>query len=474
MKRLGLTLVAACSLSLCSCDKLLGGDDGPGSDPANGPESGPEAAARAKAGELREVKPRGVLPKPGAPVVPAAETPGPAYFAVEGGGLVKLDAGTFSPVAGAPDKIRDLAPAADGSLWMLTAYKIHNLKDGEVKTIDGKGGGTLFDKIAVGPKGEVWVTGLYGLGLFQDGMWQEFKKEQVDPLVKGSFSDLLVDADGRVWLISHEGIHVYEQGKWSTVNTGGDDPMYLGEAWLADDGLYIIATGGTLKMTGEKWLTVSTGSSFISANHLGIGPKGRLQLLNYRSVTWLTLGGGGTRSFSTESGDIPKTGQFNDFFVDSQGRSWVATEGGPMVINKDGEIKYWAQGTVPQLPGSIEAIYVQGQGPALPETVGKIQTASIRGKLVGGKGALANVPIEVCQSPRMMHQQGETPCSTNPFKKSAVTGADGSFSFKEVPLGRYEFTFKNGEKWTITLGGNKCCADMKAGQDYDVGVLRVK
>ena len=76
--------------------------------------------------------------------------------------------------------------------------------------------------------------------------------------------------------------------------------------------------------------------------------------------------------------------------------------------------------------------------------------------------------------PRMMHQQGETPCSTNPFKKSAVTGADGSFSFKEVPLGRYEFTFKNGEKWTITLGGNKCCADMKAGQDYDVGVLRVK
>ncbi len=406
-------------------------------------------------------------------VVPA-ETPGPAYFAVDGGGLVKLDAGVFTRIPETPDDIRGLAPAPDGSLWMLTAYKIHNLKDGKVKTIDGKGGGTLFDRIAVGPKGEVWVTGLYGLGLFSDGMWQEFKKEQIDPLVKGGYNDLLTDADGRAWLISHEGIHVYENKKWSTVNTGGDDPLYLSEGLLADNALFVIATGGALKITGDKWYTVSTGDSYMSANHLGFGPKGRLQLLNYRSVMWLTLGGGGTRSFSTESGDIPKTGQFNDFFVDTKGRSWIATEGGPMVIDNEGQSKYWAQGTVPELLGSIEAIYVQGQGPQLPEKVGEIQTASIKGKLTGAKGPLANVPIEVCQSPRMMHQQGETPCSTNPFKVSAVTGSDGSFAFKDVPVGRYEFTFKAGEKWTITLGGDKCCADMKAGDDYDVGVLQVR
>lgn len=414
-----------------------------------------------------------MVPKPAGPVVPPAPTPGPAYFAVEGGGLTKLDAGVFSKVEGTPDKIRDLAPAPDGSLWLLTAYKIHNLKDGKVKTIDGKGGGTLFDRIAVGPNNEVWVTGLYGLGLFVDGMWQEIKKEQIDPLVKGSFQDMLVDAEGRVWLLSHQAIHVYENKRWSTVNTGSEkDPLYLGEALLADGALYIEATK-PLKITGDKWYEISTGDSYLSANHIGMGPKGRLQLLGYKSVMWLTLGGGGTRSFSTDSGDIPKTGQFNDFFVDSQGRSWIATEGGPMVISSDGEVKYWPQGTVPQLPGSIEAIYVQGQGPELPDKVGAIQTASIRGKLANSKGPMANVPIEVCQSPRMMHKEGETPCSTNPFKKSAVTGSDGSFAFTDVPLGRYEFTFKSGAKWTITLGGDKCCADMKAGDDYNVGTVRV-
>lgn len=445
------------------------------------PEPKAEAKQEAKADAKAEAKAEGAdageegsaLPPPATP--PSSE-PGPAFFAVDKKGIVRLDKGKFTAIKGGPDAlIKNLHVAADGALWVLgfeTIYRLPKLDGDSFKEI-AKGGfqetGSIDDFHVVSDK-DIWTAGFGGVAHWDGKGWTKEEKAAIgagDDLLNG----IAIDAEGKVWVSSSNRIHVKDKGAWSTLDLSKVKSGQLfmeGLERAADGTIFALSSSSLIKLgpgAGEAQAVKLGGGSFPSYSDMAIGPDGTIAVRNLFDLVIASPGGGKAKVWKKKdymSEDI------RSLAVDASGRVWIASKIGAAILGPGDAKVEWPSGTVPELAGEIETIAVVGTGPAELPAVGPVKTGGLTGKILKGGSGVANLEIELCPSPGMMFSK--SPCADSSVKFSGKTDDQGVWKFDGVPLGVYGIAIKSEGKWKITLG-TELGGEMKEGQVYDVGSL---
>jgi hypothetical protein len=460
MKTVNLALCTALAILACACSSNEKSDPAPAGKSAEQPgaEAKPEAATTAP-----------VVDEAPLPVV--AADPGPAYFGVDGVGVVRLDTSGFKTVLADVSMVKDIAMAPNGDVWVAAIGGVYRLSsDGKsAKLGDYKRPGSV-DSLAIGADGTVWTTSFTGVGRYDGKSWQIDPKEQLTGATL--LGDIAVDGDNRPWVVSTD--HLYRRGDsgWAVVDTAGaaaDKPFFEHVTAGPDGKMWVIGSAGVIRGDEAGWTKVDLHTSFGDVKELAIGVnghlaaagRGRVRLRHGGEVYELTPDGAGFQAKTIDS-----------VAVDAAGRAWLATDNGVVVLSAEGKtLQQWLPGTVAAVPGRVKFIEVAGGGPALPELGGAPVTGTLTGKVLKGGAGVANADIEICPTPVTMFKS--TPCDSAIVRKVARTDANGVFTFPDLPISSYGFAIKPpGKKWLVLIGAS-CCAQMKPGQTFDVGSVAI-
>ena len=96
----------------------------------------------------------------------------------------------------------------------------------------------------------------------------------------------------------------------------------------------------------------------------------------------------------------------------------------------------------------------------------------MKGKLIVAGKPIANEAIEICDTPSTL-TLGPTPCSDGVIHFQSKTDAEGGFAFKDIPRQPYGIAFKDHGKWMVVFGSQRCCTEMAAGAEVDVGEVKL-
>ena len=402
----------------------------------------------------------------------SAGAPGPAYFAIDRVGLVRLDARGFRTVLATDSLFRYILAGADdtvyagriGGVFAIapdgTARKVGDSSQvGQAAAVDGEGNLFAFD--ARGP-----------LRKFDGKVWTEVAAPP-DSAVR-SPRGIAFAPGGKLLLGTFYGVYELRGSKWKAVDTAmGDNPLIEAIVTGPDGAVYVVASQGVYRSDGESWTKFAAKRAF-QQDGLGVGwgrgvlfGRDGLTLFDNETTRGITLGALGVNST-----------RINRAASDGRGRTWVSTDVGVVILGPDGALlQQWKPGTVAQIAGEVSAILIAGSGPELPE-LGAVKKGFVRGRvLVGGKAAVG-AAVEMCASPATMLHPGETPCKAkgNPWVFRYTTSADGEFAFKDVPISSYGFAAKprGAGKWSVGFRGEICCTKLEEGKTLDIGALEIR
>lgn len=421
-----------------------------------------------------EAKPEEPAAAPTTPTPAAPSGPGPAFFAVDKKGVVRLDGGTFTALANAPDSlIKNLHVAADGALWVLgfeTIYKLPTLDAAGFKEV-AKGSfqetGSIDDFFVIADN-DIWAAGFGGVSHWDGKAWTKEEKAAIgagDDTIDG----IAVDREGKVWVASSNRVHVKDKGAWSTLDLSKikSGQLFMEGVERAPDGtVYALASAALIKLgpaASEATAVKLAGGGYPSYSDLAIGPDGTIAVRNLFDLV-------------IASPSATKTWRKKDYMsegvralaVDGSGRVWVGTEIGVAILGPGDAKTEWASGAVSELSGEVVGIAVVGAGPAELPAAGPVKTGGLKGKILKGGAPVADADVELCPSPGMLFSK--SPCAESRVKFSGKTDAQGEWQFDAVPLGAYGIAIKTEGKWKITMGSN-LGSEMKEGQVYDAGSI---
>lgn len=438
------------------------------------PEIKAEAKAEAKqpAAEAKiEAPPTQAAP----PAAPGA--PGPAYFAVDKKGVVRLDGGKFTLLAGSPDKLmKGLQVGGDGGVWVVGFEDVLKLEGDKFKKVTKAGYGELgssIDHFTVTADGKIWAATFKGVAYWDGKVWTVEEKAKIgagDDLLQG----IAVDKAGNVFVASTHKVHVKTGGAWKDVDlkkAGQSRELFLEGARLApDQSVYVLASAALLRVgpTPDAVVTVPLGKDSIpSFGGLSVSSNGAVAAKNLDDVVGMPAGGA-ARTWSSRNGKDFRSDNIRGVGIDDGGRVWVGSDTGVSVLGPGDAKTEWPSGSVPELIGEVEQIVIVGAGPTELPASGAIRKGGLTGKLVRDGSPLANVDVEICPSPGMIFSK--SPCADANTKFAGKADDKGVWTFNDVPLGTYGIAVKIDDKWQITYGhslGN----GMKEGQVYDTGSI---
>lgn len=451
MSRLPILLLCAASVAGCSSDDAGAGDR---------PE--PAAVPTATATPADPGSPPAEPPPP--PLEPAAA--GPAWFAVDGVGLVRLHDGDFTTVVEQDYTSKVLATGPDDSIWAGGIGGIYRIRGERVDKVgDSRTPGSV-DALAVAPDGHVWALSHRGVHHFDGTAWSLEERASV---TSDLLQDVAVTPDGKVWVASTHALHLRDGGSWQKVDLGPvvKDAPFFSMLLVGPDGdLYASSNDGIARRRGDAWEKVPL-EGHIGSSRMAVGPGGRVAVVAGTSGLELHLPGRGNRTLNPEASGY-RARRIAALAFDDSGRLWVATDNGVVVLGADGALlSQWKPGTVPAIAGTVDALLLLAGGPALPE-LGEVQKGTITGKIIRGGQPVTSVDVEICESPLSMFQQ--SPCDSASFGRRVQTDATGTFRFDDIPIGTYGFAIKPSDQWMVLIGAD-CCARMKPGSTYDVGSI---
>ncbi|MCY1055371.1 hypothetical protein [Nannocystis sp. SCPEA4] len=410
-------------------------------------------------------------PPPVAPGPPAAA--GPAFFAVDKKGVVRLDQGEFVPLKNGPrELIKNLHVAADGALWVLgyeTIYKLPRLDADGFKEV-ARGGfqdtGSI-DEFFVIADNDLWVAGFGGVSHWDGKFWTREEKAAI-----GAGDDTLdgiaVDRDGKVWVASSNHVHVKANGAWSTLDLGKvKDTLFMeGVERAADGTVYALASAALIRLgpgAADAAPVRLGGGSIPSYSDLSLGPDGTIAVRNLFDVVITAP----TATKVWRKKDYMSEG-VRSLAVDASGRVWVGGEIGVAILGPGDAKVEWPSGSVPELSGEVVGVAVAGAGPAALPAAGPVKTGGLKGTLLRGGQPAAGIEVELCPSPGMLFSK--SPCADSSVKFAGKTDDRGQWKFDAVPLGAYGFALKSEGKWKITMGSD-LGVEMREGQVFDVGSI---
>jgi sugar lactone lactonase YvrE len=407
----------------------------------------------------------GGAPVPSA-VDPSSTQPGPAYFGVDDVGVVKLDGGKITRVVENNYTIHEIVTGPKGVVYALAIGGLYKIEGGKASTIKTENHAN-YDRGAVGPDGVLWMTDRRGVTRY-DG--KQFTEEPPATFDNALIQDIAVDRAGRVWINTPDHLWKLEGAAWTRVDTGFTgvkQPFFSMVVGGPSGELYTSSHGGTFYDLDGAWHELALKFDFGSADEFAVGADGRIAASAGLDDVVLAAPGQPGRSVDlAAAGAKAKTADV--LAVDGQGRTWIRTDNGLVILDRDGKLlQQWEPGTVQGIAGKVTAAAVIGAGPELPST-GPVATGTVTGKVLQKGKALAGAKIELCASPSMMFKK--TPCDDASLTRTATTGADGMFSLANVPVGSFGFAVKPAGQWMIMLGSN-CCTELEAGGSYDVGSI---
>jgi len=426
-------------------------------------------------------KPEPAKPEPAALVAPKPNEPGPAFFAVDKQGVVRLQDGAFTILEGSPPILqKDLQLGPDGALWLIgfeDILRFDGTRFNAVARASFSEVGASPDHLAIAPNGEPWISTYKGVSRWDGKAWITEEKAAI-----GADDDLLeaivVDRDGKVWVASSNRVHLRDgAGAWQELSLkkvkGGK--LWLKDLALSPDGHVhvlideaLIKFGATTTSAAPELSKVNVGvKGFALMSELSFAQGGGIGIISYKDVYHLPAGGS-PRKYSSEKSRDFKADSISAVAADDSGRLWVGSEIGVSVIVPGAARVEWASGSVPELVGDIKDIVVFGAGPKDLPTGGPLATGGLTGTILRDGTPVAGTTIELCPSPSTFFTR--SPCHDAPVKFVAKTDDAGVWTVKDVPLGSYGLAIKNGRKWSVTL--MRDMADgMKAGAVYDTGSM---
>lgn len=410
-----------------------------------------------------------------AAVVPGAGAAGPAYFAVDDKGIVKLDGTTFTLMSGAPDKfIRDLLVGPDGTLYVLTFSELSKIEGDSFKQVFKFGFDDMgsVDSLAFGKDGKYFAVSYNGVGEWANNVWTVTKKEDIGADVK-LLNGVALASDGTLWVASSNDLHYKgADGKWLKADVSVLDRMPFFNSLQSSPTGDIYAQAGNYlgKVTpGPKIEKIDIkGTNAWGFSELAFSPDGQIGLASM-SCDLVRMDPANPTAVWVQNGDS-KYGceSLSSIALDGQKRMWVASRAGINVMGPGSENVAYPSGSVVELVGNVKSIAVVGSGPALP-AAGPTKKGGVAGKLLMDGTAIANAKVELCPQPALFTTS--TPCADSKTKFSGTSAADGNFTFADVPLGNYGVAVEIDGKWR-TSWLSDFGVQMKEGQTYDIGSVK--
>jgi hypothetical protein len=285
--------------------------------------------------------------------------------------------------------------------------------------------------IAVAPNGSFWVAITNGIATFDGTTWQVFGTGngfEKDPHPRG----MVVDADGIVWAITDLGVLAYDGVRWSTI----PGPEGRSEFILLDH-------------ENKAWIAVDGADSGYAFYKLDLQTNGWVQDIN-----GAVFGGIHCRGNNIDA-----------LQFDRRGRLWVATCYGLYVYDGSRWTAYHTY-TSGLYSNYATSLMVLGDGPQLPALAPK-EPGAIHGRLMNpDAGTNTTLQAELCLDlDPLDFFLGATPCADQPFHPLTPLGADGSFVFTDVPVGKYFLVVQADQKNWMKVG----ILDVKLGEIIELG-----
>jgi hypothetical protein len=458
----GLVVGLAVGLTLVACgDKKTEPDSKNSPSNAKGPPEADDPAVKPAKLPDGLVKPTPVARRPDAVYL----TTDSALLAIKGGEFVKL--AELPRFFGATDMTLD----ASGSLWVLGRDSIAKLEGSDFKTIKLTDGNGALKRIAVHDGDNIDVVGVYGISHFDGTGWTLAKSDDLLGGKSGGIQDLAIDGKGIGYASAYKQLLVRSDKIWKSLPA--DENLYSAMDIGADGALAVATNSGVL-------ITVFSGAddAWRSIEFDCTSPKvlrlfaDTLVVRCYDSALVVERKSGATKTIEIKKGGKLDVGLVSASAVDSKGRIYIGSKAGLFIIKEDGSVASFKLGSVALMESGPTALLATGAGADELPGEQAIRFGGISGRLLKRGKPLATVDVELCTNTSSFIKPGQTPCSEANWKTAGATGADGSFAFDKVPVGKLQFAYKptGAAKWTLVIGFD-CCAELKEGGKLDVGAI---
>lgn len=369
-----------------------------------------------------------------------------------------------------------LYAAPDGKIWVrcnsrlvvrISGSKVEQLRGGR---IDGVG------RMAFSPKGDkAYYVSKKGVYTFSGGSWSQ--RDLPPEALEGRTVSprLAVDTKGRLFIAIKAGVWAYDGKSFKRVELPAEKrpPLFRrivattnGAVWTETKSrigskLLRIA-GGEAKSTklGERYLILS-----------GIHPTadGGIFVRSSSKAVWADAEGKRKRKLRLKKRFYGRVGLGAEA-VDGQGRLWLGTKYGLVIIDSAGQIQQWEPGRVEGLEKNgmmlykVKDVVVAGKGPTLPKLGPKVR-GTVKGRIMGGGG----VAVEMCPGAGVLKKfYGKTPCIYDSLRFRAVTDDQGNFTFENVPPYKMNLVTKRGRgRWGLKRPS--CCFGLTKSKTLDIG-----
>jgi hypothetical protein len=457
------------------------------SEPSPSPiNAGEEPTATPEPGEAKTIAPDPAAPDSAAPdSAPATSEPPPKaavdelYVALEKGGLVRL-AGSETkaqPIeAFARQRVIALASDANDLVYAADITTLRVIRDGAVVHEHAGSDMAVGYARALHATSEraIWVLGSTGLAHFDGDRWQPV------PLPALEYPrDVTVDASGRVWVMGLKTL-LRREGESFVPVTGLPDDVRSLHGFLDVPGhaLTIEHSSGIDCFDDERWISESL--SFVLGGHVDTGrvlgmvsadmEGGTIAAASYRQVTARS---DPYRRFFEPIDQVHPVTKIDAVEVDGRGRTWVATDGGLMVLEKpEDDFRWIGPGAIPGIEDAPSHVLALGNGPVLPTLVDPGRGV-VRGKLRFRGKPLARATLHICTFPSLEGSKG-FPCDFTEIVNGATTAADGTFELTNVLPGRYRMAVHVGSGQWRYLSVDDCCLATRPGAPQDLGTIDAK
>jgi hypothetical protein len=360
-----------------------------------------------------------------------------------------------------------------------TVYATGYMKRTEVTVLSGEARRTVkadpvlayISHMRATGDGRFWANGIGGVAFWDGSSWTVVKRSRFHEDIQ----NLAVDSAGTLWALTESSLLQNTRAGFKVVALPAVEGSRLFRFVSAPDGgLGLVHERGLLREVDGGWTPALERPTWSAV----FRPDGAVVAAALdESVVFVVEPGGATRSVDLNELGIPVEGIL-DVATDGQGRVWVNTEAGLVVL--DGELsgiaRWWARGSTPLLEGGIWDMFAVGDGPSLPEA-GPVY-GHVKGRAVRRGAPLVGVVIEMCDHPNaddIDPDRGETPCSNVggvAYSEETKTRRDGRFDFWVVPAGDFGIAFDLGRsRWDVRE--NACHNVWRPDEVVDLGDIDV-
>jgi hypothetical protein len=410
--------------------------------------------------------------------------PKPTVFFVGGRNrLVVGDADGYRRLGGDDDQFFSIVAQPDGSAWISGSAGLHRYDAGELTVVD-TGGLDKVSPVGVTQDGALWGLTEDKIARFDGKAWTSWGHDEIGATAPGNVGRFAVGPDGKAYVTRGGHLAIGDGTAWRAIAAPAG--IVLMDAAVGGDGV-VYAAGGPEKRTSKDKATifalrddalVEVGKIGSPSAYFNVELDGSIRI----GVADGRISGGkivknpvtiirAVAADGTVWGDVssvsavvaiapdgkktryPAKGAFEadvrGVVPERGGRVWIVLENGLAVVDA-GTLTLLPPETIPELPDDVKEITIGADRVPLP-AFPPPKRITLKGRFIGKDGApKKGVKVEVCQGISAVYY-GKTPCDGKQPMWKTTSGADGTFTFADLPAGGWAINYSTGKDWVVRL-----------------------